>query len=134
MPTWPATLPAPLIEGYTLQPFDNCSRVQMEAGHQRVRLEFEGDKDFLTVNWLMTGAQLGIFRAWFKDDVGDGAAWFDTQMDYDGGGLKDVEARFASKFTSRHEPPFRWRVSAKLEIEYAPLSPEQATNILLGQF
>ena len=132
MPTWPATLPAPLIDGYTLQPFDNCTRSPMESGHQRVRLEFEGDKDFLTVNWLMTGDQFGAFRDWFKDDIADGEAWFDAEMDYDGEGMKAVEARFAAKFAAKHEPPSRWRVSAKLELKHTPLTELEQDNVLAG--
>lgn len=134
MPTWPATLPHPLIDGYSLQILDNCERVQMEAGHARVRKMLAGDKDFLTVNWLMTNEQFTAFRAWYRDEVSEGAAWFDTQMDYDGQGLKAVEARFASKWTVRHERPFRWRVAARLEIKYTPLTPEQATDVLAGIF
>ena len=134
MPTWPATLPLPLIDGYGLQILDNCERVQMEAGHARVRKMQAGDKDFLAVNWLMTNEQFSAFRDWYRDEVSDGAEWFDTQMDYDGQGLKAVEARFASKWTVRHEPPFRWRVAARLEIKYPALTSEQITNILTGNF
>lgn len=122
MAVWPATLPLPLIEGYALQPLDNCSRSSMESGHLRVRMEFEGDKDFLSVNWMMTNEQLTAFRDWYRNDIADGADWFDAQLDYDGQGLKDVEARFAGKWTLRHEHPFRWRVTAKLEISYPALT------------
>ena len=132
MPTWPATLPHPLIDGYSLQILDNCERTPVEAAHARVRKMLAGDKDFLTVNWMMTNEQFSAFRDWYRDEVSDGAEWFDTQMDYDGQGLKAVEARFASKWTVRHERPFRWRVAAKLEIKYQALTALEEENILLG--
>eukprot|EP01036_Dinobryon_divergens_P060558 gene60558-80760_t len=65
MPTFPTQLPAPLINGYTLQPQDVGIRTSMDSGIARTRKRFSTRPiTTVPVNWLMTQNQFAIFDAW----------------------------------------------------------------------
>lgn len=53
MITWPATLPLPTIEGYSIQPSDTILRTEMEASPARKRRRFTQVPSRMAVRWIM---------------------------------------------------------------------------------
>ena len=122
MPSWPATLPAPMVAGYALNPVDMTARTEMEAGPARVRRRSSARVDMVPVRWSMTDAQMAIFRAWFDAPfLGNaGASWFSVNLLLGEGGFQTVEARFSGIWQAAYIPHMRWEVQATLEIRHAP--------------
>lgn len=118
MATWPATLPAPLLDGYGVNPAEQVVRSDMESGAPRARRRSTARNDHVPVNWRMTDAQFAIFRAWFDDDAeaAGGAAWFSISLPIGNGGFSTVEARFAAIYKSSALPGLNWQVNATLQV------------------
>lgn len=118
MATWPAVLPAPLAEGYTLSPGDQTIRTDMEVGAARVRRRTTARNDQLNVGWTLTVAELDTLRDWFDDDVtgiAGGTAWFTVALDVGTGSTTaSVEARFVGPFKTARLGK-KWLVTATLE-------------------
>lgn len=121
MPTWPATLPAPQVAGYALNPVDMTARTEMEAGPARVRRRSSARVDMVPVRWSMTDAQMEIFRAWFDSptEADGGAAWFSVSLLMGNGGFQTVTARFSGIWQAPYIPHMRWEVQATLEVRDA---------------
>ena len=117
MATWPTNLPAPLAN-YSLDPVDQTIRTDMESGAARTRRRTSARNDKVTANWLLTDAQLNIFRDWFEDTDGaaGGAAWFTVNLLIGNTGFTSVEARFVGPFKCTYAPVMHWNVSAELEV------------------
>lgn len=118
MAAWPSTLPPPLASGYSLKPVDATVRTDMEAGAARVRRRTNARNDRLSVSWVMTDAQLAIFRAWFDNaaEAAGGAAWFSTSLAIGTTGIVALEARFAGPWQAALLGGLNWSVSAELEV------------------
>jgi hypothetical protein len=118
MATWPTTLPAPLAEGYALNPGDQTLRTDMETGAPRVRRRTTARNDRINVGWLLTVAQLDTLRDWFDDattGIAGGSAWFNVSLDVGTGTTQAaVEARFTGPFQAQRIGQ-HWKVSATLE-------------------
>ena len=117
MATWPATLPAPLLAGYGVQPADPVARTDMEAGSPRMRRRTAVRNDRIPVSFVLDAAQMSAFRAWFDDDstgISGGAAWFDVSLNV-GEGVAALEARFAGVWSAELLGAGIWRVSATWE-------------------
>jgi hypothetical protein len=93
MPAWPSTLPAPNKNGYALNPAPAFSRTNMEGGKARQRRRFTTVPVTVPLNWLFTQTQLGIFEAWFKHEINDGASYFDMTL-WNGKGFNTYSVRF----------------------------------------
>lgn len=121
MPTWPATLPAPMVAGYALNPVDMTARTEMEAGPARVRRRSSARVDMVPVQWSVSDAQMAIFRAWFDDpaEANGGAAWFTVSLLMGNGGTQTVSARFSGIWQAAYVPHLRWQVQATLEVRDA---------------
>ena len=65
MSTWPSSLPIPLMAGYTGKQVAQTVRTEMEVGTPRVRRRSAVRFDEVDVGFLLTSAQLGLFRDWF---------------------------------------------------------------------
>ena len=123
MATWPEKLPLPQIQGYGIEPMDQVLRQSFEAGPGRARRRFFSPYERFPVTWIMTHAQMTIFRAWFysSDGANGGAAWFVTSLDK-GFGLEPLEARFAGPWKAVPAGPVRWSVTASLEVRSTPMT------------
>ena len=117
MPTFPASLPAPLVAGYTLAPVDQTARTDMEIGAARVRRRTAARNDLVDVSWLLSAAQFVAFRAWFEDGatgISGGSSWFDMSMDV-GAGPSVEEVRFKGAWKASRDSAM-WRVTAQIEV------------------
>jgi len=119
MATWPANLPAPLVEGHALEPVDPVVRTDMEVGAPRARRRTSARNDRYPVSWLFTDSEMASFRSWYDDDttgIAGGSAWFNVSL-YDGHGAQNnVEARFAGIYKAQVVAGRNWRVTAVLEV------------------
>ena len=121
MPTFPASLPAPLVAGYTLAPVDQTARTDMEIGAARVRRRTAARNDLVDVSWLLSAAQFVAFRAWFEDGatgISGGSSWFDMSMDV-GAGPSVEEVRFKGAWKASRDSAM-WRVTAQIEVRRCP--------------
>lgn len=119
MAAWPTTLPRPLSSGYGLKPVDATVRTDMEGGAARARRRTFARNDKVSVAWLMTDAQLAVFRSWFDNastGAAGGAAWFTTSLALGSTGSVSVEARFTGPWQLSHLGRLKWSVTAELEV------------------
>ena len=119
MATWPTTLPAPMAQGYSIDPIDPVIRTDMEVGAVRARRRTAARQDKVSVAWAFDETQLDTFRDWFDDDAtgaAGGSAWFYIDLRIGAGGTTTEEARFTGPFKAAMVSGGRWQVSATLEI------------------
>lgn len=120
MATYPSTLPAPLSDGYQLNPGDQVIRTEMESGYTRTRRRTTARIDKFSAAFVYTSAQMDAFRDWFEDASGadGGAAWFDITLKTGDGSAITVEARFSGVWQASYRGGI-WQVTATLEVRYA---------------
>ena len=119
MPAWPSTLPAPLLDGYSLKPDSRLRRTEMESGPAKQRRIATAGPTVVTLSWIFNRQQYAVFSAWFHHIVADGQEWFDMTL-RTAQGENTVRVRFKEPPTDRYTAPF-WRVEANCEIESIPL-------------
>ena len=119
MAAWPTTLPAPLVDGYGIEPVDQTVATDMETGTKRVRRRSAVQIDNVSVSYNFSDAQMAIFRAWFYSELAGGAATFDVSLWAGKGGVTAAEARFVGPPKWSLVGNHRWIVSGKLEVRYA---------------
>ena len=124
MATYPATLPAPLLNGYQANPQDQVVRTQMEVGTARARLRSTAKIDRVTVQWLFTDAQMQTFRDWWYQGSASGGSaygtsWFTISLPVGQTGLTTVTARFLQPYTAQGGAGLLWSVHGELEVRYA---------------
>lgn len=119
MATFPATLPAPLLNGYQANPQDQVVRTQMEVGTARARLRSTAKIDKVTVQWLFTDDQMAAFRSWWYGDGASGTSWFAISLPVGQTGLTSVTARFLGPYQAQGGAGLLWNVRGELEVRYA---------------
>lgn len=122
MPTFPATLPSPRAEGYTLSVPRHGLRSTIEAGEVRVRRRTAPRNGQAAASWSLSTSELAAFRAWA---IGDGLDWCDITL---AGpmGTETMSARLAGAWSARLAAPGTWTVSATLDI--------RQINLLDGEY
>lgn len=118
MATWPATLPAPLANGYAVNPADATLRSDMETGAARARRISYARNDRATVSWVFTDAEFSAFRTWFESDAecAGGASWFYLTLRIGATGATTQEARFVGAWQSSMIDAGHWSVRATVEV------------------
>lgn len=122
MAIWPATLPSPHVQGYSISPGDQTVRSDMEVGLARVRRRTSARNDQISLSWVMSDTQIATFRAWFDgtgtNDLFGGSVWFNGLYLPEGdGGLSAPDCRFVGPFTATPiSGVILWSVSAKIEV------------------
>ena len=113
--TWPSTLPAPLLSGFTLAPMDAVVRTDMDAGISRMRRRYRNPPVVYSVAWTMNSSEYRAFAGWYESVVAFGSQSF--TMTLPGGSSDTVTARFAEVYSARYlSADGVWSISAKLEI------------------
>ncbi len=114
MPTFPAYLPAPQIDGYGLQPRDAIARSAIEGGIPSLRRRFTA-RPIMQVNatWRLSLADFGNYANWAN---AYGHDWFD--IDLAGPlGIDTCQARFIGAWSAAPlVSTARWEVSAQIEV------------------
>jgi hypothetical protein len=109
---YPATLPVPqtsVITPLERRALSNEDAPLEARARSRDRLQFE------RVTWTLTDAECEIFRAWWKADLTDGAAWFNAAWPVLEG-IVDRQRCFRTQPAYAFIPGGFWKVSAILEI------------------
>lgn len=113
--TWPAELPQKfLAEGYSRAAANNLLRSSADIGPGKTRRRSSAGPQPLSGNLSMKSAQLETFKAFFKNDLKDGALRFNW-IDPDDG-VTPVEMRFTREPSWVKSSVSRWVVSMQLEI------------------
>lgn len=120
MPAYPATLPAPVYDGYGLEPFDPVARSSIGTGRRAARERFATAPARVAVSWVFSEAEFAVFEAWFSRVALDGAAWFDIAL-ADGKGMTTVSACFAAVWRFRATSG-GYAVTATLAVRRFPLA------------
>lgn len=120
MPVWPSDLPKPLANGFSFENVDPVIRTEMASGPKRARRQFTQTTDECSMQWLFeSDQQLSTFESFHKNELSDGAAWFDGPFK-NGQGASTVSMRFAGSFKADYISG-KWRVTAKMEIKNRPV-------------
>lgn len=121
MVIWPATLPIPSLDGYSLESGDPTVRTDMDAGPARVRRRFTAAPDSASLGFVLTDAQMAAFRAFWDGDIQQGAAWFSVPL-RDGRSAGHVvrevrpnPAKFKAELISANV----WKVAFSVEVRSA---------------
>lgn len=117
MPTWPSTLPEPLLEPYAITPNDNAIRTDFEQGNSRARRRATANRERIAVEFLFeTAAQMATFRTFWRTTLSDGVAWFDLPIDL-GSGTVTLSVHFTQPYSAKPLGAGLWRVAAEIETE-----------------
>lgn len=110
------TLPAARVaDGYGYQAIDPFARTKMDSGTARQRRRFVSVPTNVTAKLRLSTLQLGIFEAFFWDDLNAGVSWFTMPL-YNGRGKNVTRVRITeAPSTAGTESPDIWDVSLKLE-------------------
>jgi hypothetical protein len=120
-PIFPATLPNVSMSNYSFTPQDSTIRTEMEVGLARVRRRYLTTPSEMSVKWIFTREQLGIFEKFYDEEIHAGSAWFYIKL-VNGMGETTYLARFKEPFTAATSgKEFYWDVGAKLEVLQRPL-------------
>ena len=77
MPTWPNTLPKfALREDYAEGFKSTVVRSKMDTGHTKRRQRFINSPEDLSVTMPLNNAEIAIFKAFYEDELGNGALSF----------------------------------------------------------
>ena len=120
MAVWPANLPVPVADGYSIEPQQTFIRSDMDQGPARQRRRFTTAPTMYSVSWIMDESELGIFESWYRDEADDGAGWFDVSL-RNGAGMQSVAARFVSPWKASIVGLPYYRVSAQIEVRNRPV-------------
>lgn len=89
---WPASLPAPIQDGYGESPPNTTIVTQMDAGPAKVRRRYTAAPRKLTLTYHLTAAQIADFDAFYVSTSKSGSLAFNWTHPRTGA---SVEARFA---------------------------------------
>lgn len=120
-PVFPTTISGVDMNQYSFKPKDKTIRTEMETGLARVRRRYMGTPTEISVGWIFSREELGIFEKFFENDLQGGAAWFYINL-VNGVGETQYLARFKEPYnvaTAKRE--FYWNVDATLEVLARPL-------------
>ena len=118
MAAWPSTLPRPRFGGYAVKPGQSFVRTDMETGAARQRKRSSSAPEEIALNWVFTSAEMAVFRAFFKTDLGEGSIWFTMNLDL-GAGSVSCDIRFKAPYDAALKRGMFWEVSGKLEVRNA---------------
>lgn len=119
---YPEQLPWPSRSGYTFQDVATFDRSEMQDGRSAQRQTFEFVPSMVNVQWdFDSDDQASLFRAWFRDAIHNGAAWFNCPLKTPLG-----EKHYICRFASMPKGPdlvglCSWRATATLEMFERPI-------------
>lgn len=125
---WP---PRALATGLTLSPGSSFLRTDMEQGNARQRRLSASVPERMNLSWRLKGVQMQAWRAWYKHQLLDGAAWFPCEVT-DGADIVTANVRFVKPPEIRLEAGFIWTVTAEVEAEDIPLMTLEALETYLA--
>lgn len=120
---YPEGLPLGLYSGRAYQVVSPLQRSELTSGRAMQRRRFTSVPEMAQVSWLFSDVQGRLFEAWWRDQLVDGALWFEMPLDTPLG-LMNYTARFTDIYTgpSRVGPKL-WSYSAQLELRERAVLP-----------
>lgn len=120
---YPSGLPRGRHSGRTYQLVSPLLRSNLVSGRAMQRRRFTGVPQGANINWIFNDAQGQAFEAWWRDQLVDGARWFECPLDTPLGYLE-----FTCRFTDVYSGPDRvgpnlWAYSAELELRDRAVPP-----------
>lgn len=119
IPTYPAILPLPIRDGYTVNPVNKIRSTDMDVGRAVQRWEFDDAPLYVEASWVLTTPESQLFIAWVNQVAK--AGWVNMRL-VTSMGIENLVVRFRST----PEPgvlvgQYCWKYSAVLEIEFEPM-------------
>ena len=114
MADWPASLPKPLLSGFSGNFGNMVQRTDFDSGPARQRRKFVNAPDDVQVSWRLSAAQMQIFRDFLKNTIFGGAAYFNMALNI-GSGWLIYEVRFSAAPDYQYLNPL-WQVNGKLDV------------------
>lgn len=113
MTVFPATLPAPLVSGFSETLPDNTIRTAMDMGPAKLRRRTTANVGKMGVSYLLTSAQLDILIAFYQTDTGGGILPFTFTHPRTAASLS---CRFTQVVSSTTSDGINYAVTIQLEI------------------
>ncbi len=118
MSTFPSTLPAPSLPGYSGSQSETFIRTNMAAGAPRQRQQYTATLENMTFSFLLTAAQMATFRGFWKNTINGGTDWFTMMLDI-GNGMTTYDVRFTKSYQYTIIQNQNWQVSCTAEVRNA---------------
>lgn len=120
---YPEGLPRGRHSGRSYQLVSPLLRSDLVSGRAMQRRRFTSVPQGARINWLFSDAQGQAFEAWWRDQLKDGAQWFECPLDTPVG-----YALYTCRFTDVYSGPDRvgpnlWAYSAELELRDRAVPP-----------
>ncbi len=90
---WPASLPNPLLRGYSWSYRMPVIRTEMETGPRRVSRTSTVYENVFTIRFVMDNLQFATFQSFYDNTANTGADWVDIPLD-SGSGINLHRCRF----------------------------------------
>lgn len=120
---YPAGLPRGRHSGRSYQLVSPLLRSDLVSGRAIQRRRFTSVPQGASINWLFNDVQGQAFEAWWRDQLKDGAQWFECPLDTPMG-----YHLYTCRFTDVYKGPSRagpnlWAYSAELELRERAVPP-----------
>lgn len=113
---YPSGLPKGRHSGRTYQLISPLLRSNLVSGRAMQRRRFTSVPQAANINWLFSDVQGQAFEAWWRDQLTDGAQWFECPLDTPMGYM-DYTCRFTDVYSGPDRVgPNLWAYSAELEL------------------
>ncbi|MCY1440779.1 hypothetical protein D9M71_570640 [compost metagenome] len=123
MPKYPDSLPRPLKADRAFEMIDPLVATPFDSGQTRWDRRFTDVPTETPVSFIFNDAQCQAFQAWYRDQLADGALWFDMPL-RSPIGRRDEQCHFVRGYSGPRRLGFdRWRVEAMLRLRRIPLPP-----------
>lgn len=120
---YPSGLPSGRHSGRTYQLVSPLLRSNLVSGRAMQRRRFTSVPQGAKINWLFSDVQGQAFEAWWRDQLTDGAQWFECPLDTPLGYM-DYTCRFTDVYSGPDRVgPNLWAYSAELELRNRAVPP-----------
>jgi len=129
MIAWPATLPLPFVDCAGL-PLHATLASRIENPKIQRRSRFTASVIGVSVQWVLRLDEYEAFKAFFLDNLGNGASLFLIELRYpQATGLTEWMVRFTSGYSSTYQDG-NWMVDADLDLVGLSLAGADAAALL----
>lgn len=120
---YPKGLPRGRHSGRSYQLVSPLLRSDLVSGRAIQRRRFTSVPQGSRINWLFNDLQGQAFEAWWRDQLKDGAQWFECPLDTPMGYM-DYTCRFTDVYSGPDRVgPNLWQYSAELELRERAVPP-----------
>lgn len=128
---WPASLPCPSVNGYSVAPASAVNRFALDIGAARVWRRTRRPPVEVAVQWQFSAQQQAAFDAFQANVLQEGAQWFTVELALPGG-MAPADARFKGGVRMAPLGNDRWQTTATLELLDRPVMSAAELTAALG--